>query len=318
MELRHLRYFAAVAKESNIGRAALALNISQPPLTRQIQQLEEDLGTKLFVRSVKGVELTEAGRILHAEVVNILALVDLAQERTRRAGQGLIGRLDVGIFGSGMFDVVPRVLLRFRNAFPEVRIVLHTLNKEEQIEALRQRRINIGFNRLVREVPDIDSQVVMWERLVACVHETNPLAGRVKLSLDDLADEPFVLFPNVGRPNFRDFVVDLCRSRGFTPRIAQEVGDGVTGVALVASGFGICIVPESVTYFRAVGVVYLPLEESPPAMLDVSCLVRRDDDSVIVREFMHVLNAFRAENGVSDILSKMRRTAAPPPRKPAK
>ncbi len=318
MELRHLRYFAAVAKEGNIGRAALALNISQPPLTRQIQQLEEDLGTRLFTRSVKGVELTEAGRTLYAEVINILALVDLAQERTRRAGQGLIGRLDVGIFGSGMFDVVPRVLRRFRTAFPEVRIVMHTLNKEEQIEALRQRRINIGFNRLISDVPDIVSHVVMWERLVACVHDTSPMAADTRISLDDLREQSFVLFPKVGRPNFRDFVIDLCRSRGFTPQIAQEVGDGVTGVALVASGFGVCIVPESVTYFRAAGVVYLPLDESPPAMLDVSCLVRRDDDSVIVREFMNVLNTFRAENGVSDILAKMRRDGNAPARKPAK
>lgn len=317
MELRHLRYFAAVAKEQNIGRAALALNISQPPLTRQIQQLEEDLGTRLFTRSVKGVELTEAGRTLYAEVVNILALVDLAQERTRRAGQGLIGRLDVGIFGSGMFDVVPRVLLRFRTAYPDVRVVLHTLNKEEQIEALRQRRINIGFNRLVSDAADIASHVVMWERLVACVHASNPLSQRTRLSLDDLRNESFVLFPKVGRPNFRDFVIDLCRSYGFEPHIGQEVGDGVTGVALVASGFGVCIVPESVTYFRAAGVTYLPLEESPPAMLDVSCLLRRDDDSAIVREFMTILNAFRAENGISDILSKMRRDGAVP-RRPGK
>ena len=114
----------------------------------------------------------------------------------------------------------------------------------------------------------------------------------------------------MGKPNFRDFVIDLCRSHGFEPQIAQEVGDGVTGVALVASGFGVCIVPESVTYFRAAGVTYLPIEESPPIMLDVSCLVRRDDDSAIVREFMNILGAFRVENGISDILSKVRREAA--------
>ena len=166
MELRHLRYFCAVAKELNIGRAAATLHISQPPLTRQIQQLEDELGAQLFKRSVKGMELTDAGRTLYADAKNILALAELATERTRRAAQGLIGRLDVGIFGSGVFDVVPRVLLRFRQAFPDVKVVLHTLDKAEQFEALRERRITIGFDRVVPKFPGIGSRVVMWEKLV--------------------------------------------------------------------------------------------------------------------------------------------------------
>lgn len=300
MELRHLKYFAAVARESNIGRAAINLNISQPPLTRQIQQLEDFLGAKLFIRSVKGVELTEAGRTLYEDATQILALVDLASDRTRRAARGLIGRLDVGIFGSGMFDVVPRVLLRFRKAFPDVDIVLHTMNKNEQIEALRQRRITIGFNRIVPKHPDIGSRVVMWEQLVACVPQSNPLASRTEVCLADFADEPFVLFPNMGRPNFADFVVEQCQRSGFSPLMAQEVGDAVTGVALVASGFGVCIVPASVTYFHAAGVVYLPLKESPPMMIDVSCLYRLGDGSPILTEFLKILDDFRTEHHVSD------------------
>ncbi len=298
MELRHLRYFCVVAKELNIGRAAQALNISQPPLTRQIQQLEEALGAQLFKRSVKGVELTEAGRTLYAEAKNILGLVDLAAERARRAAQGLIGRLDIGIFGSGMFDVVPRVLLRFRQAFPDVKIVLHTLDKSEQVEALRERRINIGFNRVVATYPGIASQVVMWERLLVGLHESNPLAARELLALRDLADQPFVLFPAVARPNFTDFIFNQCQLHGFTPQVEQVVGDAVTGVALVASGFGACIVPELVRAFQASGVVYLPLKESPPIMLDVSCLYREDDDSLILMELLKVIAACRAENSV--------------------
>ena len=297
MELRHLRYFCAVAKELNIGRAASALNISQPPLTRQIQQLEELLGAQLFKRSVKGVELTEAGRTLYAEAKNILGLVELASERTQRAAQGLIGRLDIGIFGSGMFDVVPRVLLRFRQAFPDVKVVLHTLDKAEQVEALRERRITIGFNRVVPNFAGIASQVVMWERLVVGLHQSNPLASRESLSLRDLADQPFVLFPAVARPNFTDFIYNQCQKHGFTPQVEQVVGDAVTGVALVASGFGACIVPESVQAFQAAGVVYIPLKESPPVMLDVSCLYREDDDSVILAEFLKIIAECRAENG---------------------
>ncbi len=298
IELRHLKYFVAVARELSIGRAAVALNISQPPLTRQIQQLEEDLGAKLFVRSVKGVELTDAGRTLYDEARNILSLVDLASERARRAAQGLIGRLDVGIFGSGMYDIIPRVLRKFRAAFPEVKIVLHPMTKGEQVEALRQRRINAGFNRLVPRYADIAARVVMWERLHIVVPEASPFATRNEISIAELAGEPFVLFPKVARPNFNDFVASLCQRHGFAPHIAQEVGEAVTGVALVASGFGVCIVPESVKYFKAGGVVYVPMKESPPTMLDVTCLYSLEDRSPVLEEFLVVLEEFRAENGV--------------------
>ncbi len=296
IEIRHLKYFVAVAKELSIGRAAVVLNISQPPLTRQIQQLEDDLGAKLFVRSVKGVELTDAGKTLYAEARNILSLVDIASERTRRASQGLFGRLDVGIFGSGMYDIIPRVLRKFRGAFPEIKIVLHPMTKDQQVEALRQRRINIGFNRLVPKYPDIASRVVMWERLSIVVPATSPLASRAEISIAELVDQPFVLFPKVARPNFNDFVASLCQRHGFLPHIAQEVGDAVTGVALVASGFGICLVPESVKYFRADGVVYVPMKESPPTMLDVTCLYSLEDRSPVLAEFLTVLDEFRAEN----------------------
>ncbi|MDD2705697.1 MAG: LysR family transcriptional regulator [Acidocella sp.] len=298
LELRHLKYFAAVAKEQNIGRAALSLNISQPPLTRQIQQLEKLIGAPLFIRSMKGVELTAAGQTLYADAKSILSLADLAVERTRRAARGKLGRLDVGIFGTGMFDIVPRVLLKFRNAFPDVDISLHTMTKEEQVEALRQRRITIGFNRLVAKYPDIRSRVVMWERLVVGVPRSNKLADLEEISITDLAGQPLVLFPATSHPNFSDFVAHQCRKHGFIPQVVQEVGDAVTGVALVASGFGVCIVPDSATHFKASGVVYVPLKESPPTMLDVSCLYLQDDPSPILREFLRVLEVFRAENGV--------------------
>lgn len=295
MELRHLRYFCAVAKELNIGRAAATLHISQPPLTRQIQQLEEHLGAQLFKRSVKGMELTDAGRTLYAEARGILGSVELATERTRRAAQGLIGRLDVGIFGSGIFDVAPRVLLRFRQAFPDVHIALHSLNKTEQVEALRERRITVGFNRVVPKFPGIKSRLVTWEPLLVAVHDSNPLARREALSLSDLADQPFVLFPGVARPNFSDFIISQCEKAGFTPRVEQVVGDAVTGVALVASGFGVCLAPQSVRAFQAAGVTYLPLEATPPIMLDVSCLYREDDDSAILRELLRIIDEFQAE-----------------------
>ena len=147
MDLRDMRHFLAVAEEGHIGRAAARLHLSQPPLTRHIQALEEKIGVALFVRTPKGMTLTDAGRTLLQETPNLLALAQQALERTRLAGQGLIGRLDVGLFGSGVLDVIPRILARFHQARPEVKIVLHNLTKDAQLQALRERRISVGFNR---------------------------------------------------------------------------------------------------------------------------------------------------------------------------
>ncbi|MDE1947496.1 MAG: LysR family transcriptional regulator, partial [Burkholderiales bacterium] len=145
MDLRQMRYFLALAEERHFGRAAERLHMAQPPLTRQIRALEDELGTPLFVRTPRGVDLTEAGAALLDEVPHVLALAQRARERTQRAGLGLVGRLDVGTFGSGVLDVIPRLLARFHAERPEVRIVLHNQTKAEQIDALRERRIAIGF-----------------------------------------------------------------------------------------------------------------------------------------------------------------------------
>lgn len=164
MEFRHLRYFIAVAEEGHIGRAATRLHISQPPLTRQIQQLEEELDVQLFTRTPRGMELTPAGELLLHEARNIRAVVEQAAERTQRAGQGKLGRLDIGIFGSAILDTIPAMLLTFRSAFPDVKVVLHNMSKDAQIAALRQRRIDIGFNRFIEPCDDIVSEIVITRR----------------------------------------------------------------------------------------------------------------------------------------------------------
>jgi len=153
MELRHLKNFIAVAEELSIGRAALRLHISQPPLTRQIQQLEADVGAQLLLRTPRGVELTDAGRAFVAEARNILALAEQATERAHKIGLGELGRIDVGIFGSGIFGIIPKMLLAYRQSYPGVNIVLHSMNKGEQVAALRQHRLNVGFNRLLQDAP---------------------------------------------------------------------------------------------------------------------------------------------------------------------
>lgn len=295
MDLRHLKYFIAVAEELNIGRAALRLHISQPPLTRQIQQLEEELGVLLLVRTPRGVELTQAGEMFLEEARNIRSLVEQAIERTKRAGQGKLGRIDIGIFGTGILSAIPKLLQIFRDAHPDVRVVLHTMSKDEQIEALRQKRISVGFNRMLAQQHDLTNELIIQERLYLAVNQSHPLSGQKAVSFNELAKYPLVMFPTGARPNFVDRVIELCRAAGFAPEISQIVGDAVTGVALVAGGFGITVVPESVVTLTPPGIVYIPFADTQSATVDLSCIYRKDDHSPILLAFRGAIQSFREE-----------------------
>ncbi|HBT56840.1 MAG TPA: LysR family transcriptional regulator [Pseudomonas sp.] len=294
MELRHLRYFIAVAEERHIGRAATRLHISQPPLTRQIQQLEEELDVQLFTRTPRGMDLTPAGELLLEEARNIRSIVEQAAERTQRAGQGKLGRLDIGIFGSAILDTIPAMLLKFRNAFPEVKVMLHNMTKDAQIAALRQRRIDIGFNRFIEASDDIVNEIVLTERILIALNEHHPLARQPEVPFSVLQDSPLIVFPTGPRPSFIDKVMHMCHQKGFTPQIAQEVGNTLTGVALVASDFGVCAVPESATMLALPGVVYRPILDPPEdSGVDLNCIYRVDDQSPLLRSFLDTVRTFR-------------------------
>lgn len=293
MDLRKLKYFITVAEEGHIGRAATVLNISQPPLTRQIHQLEEELGVPLFTRTAKGMEITHAGALFLQEARNIFTLIEQATERTQRAGQGRLGRLDVAIFGSGILDTIPRILLAFRKNYPDVRVVLHTMDKHAQIEALRQHRITIGFNRMVEPLSDLRVEQVVTEKLLLAVNDASPLANRKAIDFQEIARHPLILYPAQSRPNFIDKVLKLCELSGFTPEISQEVDDVLTGVALVASGFGVCLVSEAARTLTLPGVTYIPLTNTPPgASTDLSCLYREDDHSPILQAFLGTVREY--------------------------
>lgn len=296
MDLRHLKYFLAVAEELNIGRAAARLHISQPPLTRQIKALEEELGVELFVRTAKGVELTQAGEMFNEEARHIRMMVEAAIDRVQRAGEGKLGRIDVAIFGSAIYDTIPRILEAFRQRLPGVNVVLHTMNKNEQVEALLQRRINVGFNRMMPPEPGIGRELVATEHLYVALPSSHALAQQDAVPFRALEGQPLVLFPNVGRPNFIDRVVELCKGRGFEPRIAQEVGDAITGIALVARGFGVTLIPESAAKaVRVQGTVFRPLADAPEATVDLSCLYRASDQSPLLQSFLAVVREFRQD-----------------------
>ena len=297
MDLRDMRHFLAVAEEGHIGRAAARLHLSQPPLTRHIQALEEKIGVALFVRTPKGMTLTDAGRTLLQETPNLLALAQQALERTRLAGQGLIGRLDVGLFGSGVLDVIPRILARFHQARPEVKIVLHNLTKDAQLQALRERRISVGFNRLVPQEADISVEAVLREPMVVALAASHPLAVRPSLRLPDLEGVPLILYPNVPLRGLAQEVTDAFRAEGVVPRVEQEVQDVVTAVALVSAGFGAAITTQSATNLRLPGVVFRPLHSARLKDLELSCLYRRGDPSPALQAFLDVVRAFKDAQG---------------------
>jgi DNA-binding transcriptional LysR family regulator len=293
MDLKQMRYFLALAQELNFGRAAERLHIAQPPLTRHIRALEEELGTPLFVRTTKGAELTAAGQTLLEEVPNILALARRAEEQTQLAGQGYSGRLDVGIFSSGVLNVIPRLLAEFHTERPGVKIGLHNMAKAEQIEALRERRITIGFNRLLPAAEDITVEPVLRERFLVALHDGHPLAAKKSITLRDLDDEPMILYPNSPVHGLAQEVAAAFRSEGARLRVEQEVQDVVTCIALVASGFGACITTESAANLRLPHVVYLPLSAKQLRHIELSCLYRRDDRSPILLAFVGLIRRFR-------------------------
>jgi len=289
MNLRQLRYFIAVAEELHFGRAAERLHVSQPPITRQIQALEEALGAQLFNRTPRGVELTQAGTLFLDEARTIVERLNQAADRVHRAAEGGLGRIDLAIFGSAILSYIPRVVLEFKRRYPDVKVVMHTLGKVAQIEALQNRSIDLGFNRMLTPVPGLTIEELAQEPLFAAVPDPGPHAALSSVALSDLAKEPMLLFPASPTRGFVEKVTGLCHEAGFAPNVAQVVGDGLTAMALVAAGFGVCLVPDSITQISMPGVKYLPIEPSGSNnQVDISCVYREGDKSPILANFLEI------------------------------
>jgi DNA-binding transcriptional LysR family regulator len=299
MDLKQLRYFLALAQEGSFGRASEQLHMAQPPLTRQIHSLEEELGTTLFVRTPRGVELTGAGEVMFQEVPNILAMVKAAKEKTQYAGKGYLGRLDVGIFGSGILRVIPQLLAQFHRERPLVKIALYNLTKSQQIQALRDRRITIGFNRLVPNEPDIAIEVAGRELLRVALYEGHPLCAKDVITLRDLEDEPIILYPTLPLRGLALEVISAFRNDGLRLVIGQEVEDVLTSIALVSARFGLCITTESATSLCLPGVVYRPLDSEWLRDVELSVLYRRNDQSPILQAFLDMMrkSSLEADGG---------------------
>jgi DNA-binding transcriptional LysR family regulator len=295
MELKHLRYFLALAEEQNFGRAAARLQMSQPPLTRNIRALEQELGTTLFIRTPKGAELTGAGQALLDEVPNLLALATRAKERTQLAGAGRVGRLEVGIAGSGILHVVPLLLAAFHSERPEIKVSLHNLPITEQIAALRERRITLGFDSFVPAEADIAVDWVQRERFLVALYEGHPLCGKKFVTLKDLDNQPMILHPNSSADGLAQSIASAFRAEHITLRVEQHADDVVTCVALVASRCGVGITTDSAANLRLPGIVYRPLRSFHLKETELTCLYRRNDNSQILGAFVALIRRTRAK-----------------------
>ena len=288
MELRHLRYFVAVAEELHFGRAAARLFIAQPPLSQQIQQLERELGVILFQRTSRRVQLTPAGEVFLAGARQTLADLDAAVQATQRAARGETGWLGIGFAASATYDLLPAVLHDFRAQFPHVELSLMELTAVEQSVALRDRSIPVGFARPHAEEADVVVEAVLREPFLVALPAAHPLAGHSTLSLAMLAEELFVSFPERPLPSYAQVVRAVCEGAGFAPRVVQEVREMQTAISLVAAGLGIALLPASVQHLRRDGVIYRLLPDSAPRT-ELAVLSRKEDASPALQNFLAIV-----------------------------
>jgi DNA-binding transcriptional LysR family regulator len=259
MELRLLRSFQVLAQQGHFGRAARSLHVSQPALTKQMRQLEEEIGGPLFVRGRHGAQLTSAGLLFRGEVDRLLLQADRVLDRAQRAARGEVGELRLG-FGVTTRLFVPRLVSRFRKTHPQVHVTLEDMSSPLQLEAIEDGRLHVGFVRLPVDRP-LKVVPVVEDRLVLAIPESRR-AELVRRMPQGLRDEPFVELTTSppGSPSFQAHVHRVCARYGFRPRVVQQAGDFVTMLALVAAGLGLAVVPRAATVTRVQGVVHLPLE----------------------------------------------------------
>ncbi|PKH26590.1 LysR family transcriptional regulator [Enterobacterales bacterium CwR94] len=262
IELRHLRYFIAVAEELHFGRAAARLNISQPPLSQQIQALEELLGVRLLARTNRSVSLTAAGEQFLLDARQILQNVAQAADKAARLHHGVEGELRIGFTSSAPFiAAVSDALFTFRQRYPAVHLVMQELNTRQQLAPLQDGRLDLSVMRNTSLPETLDYQLLRQEPMLALMHPAHPLAHRARISVTELANEPFVFFdPAVGTGLYSD-ILALLQRYDVTPYVTQEVGEAMTILGLVSTGLGVSILPSAFRRARLDNIVWIPLEE---------------------------------------------------------
>jgi LysR family transcriptional regulator, benzoate and cis,cis-muconate-responsive activator of ben and cat genes len=278
MDLRHFRYFAMVASEGSFTRAAEKLHMAQPPLSRQIQQLEDEIGTRLLDRG-RPLTLTEAGRYFYEQVRQVLNRVEDIRSMTQKIGQGRVRQFSIGFVASTLYESLPELIRRFRLTNEDVEVALLEMTTIEQMAALKDGRIDAGFGRLRLDDPSIRRIVIREEPIVAALPRGHAMTGRDgPLTLHELANEPLIVYPSTPRPSYADQVLTFYRDNGMEPQVAFEVRELQTALGLVAAAAGICLVPYSVRKLGRDDIAFVDLDQ-PKLTSPIIMSYRKSDTS---------------------------------------
>lgn len=300
MELRHLRYFVAVADAKNFTRASERLNIAQPPLSRQIQQLEEELGVLLIEKGTRPLRLTEAGKFFHAHAQELLNKAADLKAMTRRVGQ-IDRKFAIGFVASTLYGLLPEIVRRFRSRFQTVEITFHELTTMEQLQALKEGRIDVGFGRLKSEDPAIRRIVLREEALIVALPVGHRLAASEEpLKLSELVHETLLVYPKSPRPSFADQVLATFKERNLIPDTVSEVRELQIAIGLVGAGQGIAIVPQSLQGMIRTDVIYRPLDDLQ-AVSPIIFSARNMDHSPELIDMLDVIYEIYDELGIAHV-----------------
>ncbi len=299
MELRHIRYFLAVADERNITRAAEKLHIAQPALSRQIQQLEDLLGLPLFIRGSRPLDLTEAGRHFQTHALQLLNQSKHLISSTRNIGK-VEAKFTMGFVGSLLYGLLPEVARRFKEAHPHVDLSLQEMTTLEQIRALKEGTIDAGFGRVRHEDPNIRRILLREEPLMAAIPANHPLAERESLSLQDLCPETLILYPEAPRPSFADLILQAFHDRGLAPGRTVDARELQVSLGLVAAGMGVTVIPKSGLGLQRPGVVFRPFDEER-LVSPVLMSLRVEDDSIYVRSLLALIYDIYRLEGIQHV-----------------
>lgn len=287
MELRHLRYFIVVAEQLHFSRAAEILHIAQPPLSQQIQNLENELGVPLFIRTRRSVQLTPAGKAFLGEARKVIAQAEHAIAVAHQAHSGVLGQLNIGFVGTAIAEALPTLLKAFSRRYPLVKITLQNLVTTEQVQALRKDQIHVGILHLPLLDASLHLETIRCEPLLLVLPDGHVLAGQERIALAWLREEIFIMYPRTWNPGLFDQTINLCQSAGFHMRFGQEASGWESIISLVAANFGISIVPASARLLRNAGVVYRPLQEITPTF-DLALAWLPGNDSPVLQNFLQV------------------------------
>ena len=293
VELRHLRYFAAVAEELHFGRAAKRLHLAQPALSQQVRRLEEIVGATLFLRTSRSVALTPAGRVFLERTQRTLRNVRLDIEEARSLSRGESGSLRIGFIGSGMLTTLPSVLQQYRNAYPRVELSLHESFTSQVMAGLTTGWLDAGLLRDSDSAPEVHRETLFEERFIAILPADHQLAHRRAIRAGALRHEPFVFYARSAGALAFDKPTSLCAGEGFRPRVVQEAYNWLTILRLIGAGFGVSIAPACVASIAFPQIVCLPLIAAMERSL-VELAYRSNEQRPIVHQFATLARAAKA------------------------